>query len=247
MTDIFYFLIVLFCVGGFLWAYFLIGKASYNVVKRSRPRRPLTAEEQLKPDAKAVKALREGRYRNSTTEKNWQGYDAWWRGKANTGGAPWHRTPSLPPRPRTGDDLAGARLHYSDFAGLQIVEAHLPEVNFKHSKLAKTNFQWSNLDRANFSAADLRGANFSSTSCDGADFSNSNLHGAKFDGASLRGTNFDGANLTGVDLSTCVSDFRTSFQNAELSQAKMPQREFPSQKSSRGRTSARGRRRRTKY
>jgi hypothetical protein len=72
MTETINALITLTFIGFCLFVYYLIGSASYNAIKRSRPRRPLTAEEQQSPDPKAVKLLREGRYRNASIESNWR-------------------------------------------------------------------------------------------------------------------------------------------------------------------------------
>lgn len=247
MTEAINALITLAFIGFCLFVYYLIGSASYNAIKRSRPRRPLTAEEQKSPDPKAVKLLREGRYRNATIESNWQSYDQWWRGKSNYGWAPWHRMPRTPSQERNGENLAGARLHYSDLSGLELLEAHLPRTNFSHAKLQGTNFRWSNLDNADFSFADLTGANLNQTSCRSANFSHAILTDATFDFAFLAGAKFDNADLTDVDLTNSVVSERTSFHGATLTGAKMPQRMIESPKPTKRRKATRPRRRKTGY
>ncbi len=247
MTEAINALITLTFVGFCLFVYYLIGSASYNAIKRSRPRRPLTAEEQKSPDQKAVKLLREGRYRNATIESNWQSYDQAWRGKSNSGWAPWHRIPRRPNQERNGENLAGARLHYSDLSGMELLEAHLPGTNFSHAKLQDTNFRWSNLDYADFSFADLSGANLIETSCRYANFSHAILTDATFDFASLVGAKFDHANLTEVDLTTATTDWRTSFNESTLTGAKMSQRMIESPEPTKRRKATRPRRRKTGY
>ncbi len=234
-------------VGFGLFVYFLIGSAAYGAIKRNRPRRPLTAQEQKEPDLKAVKILREGRYRNSTVERNWQAYDRLTRNKGDYGWAPWHHMPRTPPQERNGENMAGARLHHGDLSKLQLLEAHLPGTTFSHAILKETNFRWSNLDNANFTYADLRGANLSNTSCSSADFSHANLRGAQFDSAFLLGAKFVGADLTDVNLATSTTDDRTSFHEATLTRCKMSERVIKSPELSRSRRVARPRRRRTIY
>jgi len=234
-------------VGFGLFIYFLIGSAAYDAIKRNRPRRPLTAQEQKEPDLKAVKILREGRYRNSTVERNWQAYDQWWRGKSNYGWAPWHRMPRMPSQERNGENLAGARLHYSDISGMELLEAHLPGTNFSHAKLQDTNFRWSNLENADFSFADLTGANLNQTSCRSANFSHAILTDATFDLASLVDAKFDSADLTDVDLTNSVTSGRTSFHGATLTGAKMSQRMIESPEPTKRRKATQPRRRRTGY
>lgn len=247
MTDPIGAVITVIFAGFCVVAYLVIGKASYSVVKRNRPRRPLTAKEQESPDPKAVQLLREGRYRNATIESNWQSYDQWWRGKNNYGWAPWHRMPRRPTQERNGENLAGARLHYSNLSKMQLMEAYLPGTNFSHAKLKDTNLRWSNLDNADFTFADLRGANFNETSCRSANFSHAILTGSTFDSASLVGANFDSADLTEVDLTNSFTDERTSFYEATLTGTKMSQRISKSPDPAKSRRVTRTRRRRAGY
>lgn len=197
-----------------------VAAGTYKVAKHVRKQR--RARQALEPDESAVKAIRGKYYRNAVDELNKQSHEeALRRLPHNYGWRPTDRMPRRPPD-HGGKNLAGARLHFADLSGEEILEAYLSRTIFRESTLRKTNFKWSYLSGADFTKADCQGADFSETNCTGAVFVGANLSGANFDRAILRGANFDGANLTSAVLTTPTWEDARFTYKAKLSGARLP-------------------------
>jgi uncharacterized protein YjbI with pentapeptide repeats len=121
----------------------------------------------------------------------------------------------------------GAQLLRCNFEGANFKGAFFRGVNLSHS-----NFNFSNLNSGHFSLANMMGisaakisainARFERTKLVQATFIASNLIGASFRNSDLIGANFDDSKMTHCDLSTIITDNKTSFINADLSRALLP-------------------------
>lgn len=197
-----------------------VAVGTYKVAKKVRTKS--RARKALEPDQGAIKAIRGRYYRNAVDELNNQIHQtALRRLPPNYGWRPTDRMPRRPPD-QGGKNLAGARLHFTDLSGLEVLEAYLARALFRESTLRKTNFKWSYLQRADFTNADCQGADFSETDCTDAVFIGANLRGANFDKAKLRGANFDGADLTNAVLTTPTWEEARYTYKAVLSGARLP-------------------------
>jgi hypothetical protein len=197
-----------------------VAAGTYKVAKTAQKRR--RERQALEPDESAIKAIRGKDYRNAVDELNKQSHEGALRQLPHNYG--WRPTDRMPRRPpdHGGKNLAGARLHFADLSGQEILEAYLSRTIFRESTLRKTNFKWSYLSGADFTNADCQGADFSETDCTGAVFAGANLRRANFHKAILRGTNFDGANLTDAVLTTPTWEEARFTYKAVLRGARLP-------------------------
>lgn len=121
----------------------------------------------------------------------------------------------------------GAQLFRCNFEGANFKGAYFRGVNLNHS-----NFNFANLNSGHFSLANMTGvsaakisavnARFERTKLVQTSFIASNLIGASFRNSDLIGANFDDSKMTHCDLSTIITDNKTSFINADLSRALLP-------------------------
>lgn len=121
----------------------------------------------------------------------------------------------------------GAQFIRCNFEGANFEGAYFRGVNLNHS-----NFNFANLNSSHFSLANMStisatkisavNGRFERTKLVQASLIASNLIGASFRNSNLTGANFDDSKMTHCDLSTIISDNKTSFIHADLSRALLP-------------------------
>jgi len=121
----------------------------------------------------------------------------------------------------------GAQFIRCNFEGANFEGAYFRGVN-----LNRSNFNFANLNSGHFSLANMSSISATKISAVNGRFERtklvqacliaSNLIGASFRNSDLIGANFDDSKMTHCDLSTIITDNKTSFIHADLSRALLP-------------------------
>jgi uncharacterized protein YjbI with pentapeptide repeats len=119
--------------------------------------------------------------------------------------------------------VGSSRLHKANFQGATLVDCNLRE-----TMLDEADFRDAKVDNTDFTDASMRGANLAGASADGAEFVRTDLTAASLMDVSLIdadlrkailvATDFRGANLFQADLSQCLIDEATRFDEAYTEQ-----------------------------
>lgn len=124
--------------------------------------------------------------------------------------------------------VLGSTMTKTNFVGASITasffrEANLSESNFHLARLDKTNFSLANMTNCSLIQTSGSGTHFERANLTNATFLSSALVGGVFRNANISGTCFDDCDLTHADFSRAKTTESTTFINADLSRALLPQ------------------------
>ena len=127
--------------------------------------------------------------------------------------------------------VLGTTMSKSNFQGATITAsffrgANISQSNFHLAKLDKSNFSLANMTNSSAIQISAAGCHFERANLTNVTFLSSKMIGAAFRNSNLTGTCFDDCDLTHADFSRAKTTESTTFINANLSRALLPQSPF---------------------